>query len=111
MRNTAGKGDRRSGREPLGAIADADEDLAVEHDDLLVLALVDVQWQVNAVRLLGLPHADAAAALAGIDVDDDPDAGEPEGTRAGRRRLHRVILGSDRPPVDPWTQGRSENGG
>ena len=52
VRNTSRQRDGCSRRQTVGPLADANEDLAVEHDHLLVLARVDVEWQANTARLL-----------------------------------------------------------
>jgi hypothetical protein len=47
VRNTSRKRDRCSRRERVRPIADADEDLAVEHDDLLILSRVIMERQAD----------------------------------------------------------------
>jgi hypothetical protein len=93
VRNTSRKRDRCSRRERVRRIADADEDLAVEHDDLFILSRVDVERQADTARLLRLPDTEAALALCRADPNDDPDAGEPQIPGAGRMRFHRPIVG------------------
>jgi hypothetical protein len=60
---------------------------------LLILARVDVERQANTARLLRLPDTEAALALCRVDVNDDPDACEPQIPGAGRMRFHRPIVG------------------
>jgi hypothetical protein len=52
MGNAARKRERRSLRQTVRCIAEADQDLAIEHDDLLILARVDVQRQAGTTGLL-----------------------------------------------------------
>jgi hypothetical protein len=59
-------------------LADADPDLAVENDHLLVLVGVDVQRERGAARLFGLPHTETAATVGGGDSNDDSYWTEPQ---------------------------------
>lgn len=92
MRNHPGKGDRFSRYKVMDLIANPEGDLPVEKDDLLVLALVDMQGQMAALGFIGLPNAETSLALPGLDVNDHEGAREPKTGRARRTRLHRVTV-------------------
>ena len=72
-------------------VADPEGDLSLEEDDVLVLAVVDVQGQAITSRLDGLPDADASVAVLSLNVHHDEGAGKPESGRLATTRFHAAL--------------------
>jgi hypothetical protein len=72
----------------MNAIADKDGDRPCLHDDLLVVACMDMHRQGRAAWRLRLPRANPPVAFTSPHVNDDPGTGEPQFRRHRRRLPH-----------------------
>ena len=101
MRDTARKRESVPGCKLMHVITDDDGDVAVKHDELLVLALVHVQRKAASAWLFGLPDPKSTLALDGLHVHDDR-ASKPQTRLFSRTRRHHAIddAGADRSVED-----------
>ena len=77
MRHTEWQEDDVAGRGVDAPIVDHEAGRALEHDELLILATVHMQWRGRPARRVPLPHPGVPLRLLGGQLDRDPAAGDP----------------------------------